>query len=80
MGFTKGNSGNTNSVAGQRLRDTTKPLRMVVDFTATDKTQMLRLERDVTRMLERITGVSVHSVLVTRPELVKVHQEATRGS
>jgi len=55
-------------------RDTTRPLRMVVDFTFTDKTVMEKLARNATRWLERIPGISVHRVELANPEEVLVRR------
>ena len=42
--------------------NTSRPMRLIVDISISDKTDVTRLGRDVTRWLERIPGVTVHKV------------------
>jgi hypothetical protein len=59
-----------------KFPQSTRPLRLVVDVTVTDKTDMDRFTHEVTRNLERIIGVSVIDADYTNPENVLIRRES----
>lgn len=72
-------AGRDGKIAGLTHYQSTRPLRLVVDLTVTEKTDMEGFIYAVTRNLERIIGVSVHDADYTAPENVLIRREVPPG-